>query len=143
VFPDVQVGDIEPVGQPRGVDWLGDLRRWENEFQRATGRPLAFMHADVLWVQDWRAPLARLSRDLQQRQIPLGVIFNGLPQDGSDEAWMRHTFEHIDEVNRDGVVVNVAVFQSWRSFPTRVGPETARGSMTNLVLRYIRGGGGL
>ena len=54
VFPDVQVGDIEPLvnGGPEGMtrdQIIGRYAQGIEGFQKALGKPLAFFHCDLDW----------------------------------------------------------------------------------------------
>jgi hypothetical protein len=139
VFPDAQIGDIEPVGTKLGVAWPELISAWSAAFHEATGTPLRFFHADINWDAAWRADLARLSPLLEQRGIHLGVIYNGDPRAADDVAWTDRAMEHFQDV-RDlaGVVPATDIFQTWDPRPTRLLPENRPGSLTNLVLEATR-----
>jgi hypothetical protein len=141
IFPNVQVGDIEPMPQLQVPDWPDRVGQWAEEFRRATGRPLAFLHCDVVWDKDWRARLSSLNQVMRRLNVPLGVIVNGTAYDQSDEAWTNNALTHLEQVLADGINPAAYVFQSWNNFPSRVGPETTQGTMTNLILRYLKGNG--
>ena len=56
-FPDVEIGDIEPIQGTAGpADYLQEIDEWADAFAAATGRPLAFIHSDVGWQgSGWRS----------------------------------------------------------------------------------------
>ena len=139
IFPDIQVGDIEPIPQLGQKNWVNKIIQWTAEFETAVGMPLAFFHADLNWIQDWNEDLSLLARDLGARGIKFGVIYDGNPGDPTDQAWTKTAEKHFDEVEgRLGIVPDHAILQTWMVHPTRMLPEDSPGTMTNLVQRYAR-----
>jgi hypothetical protein len=132
VFPRIRTGDIESVGPSPDAAVM-----WIEAFRTATGEPLAFFHADVLWQAPWQTPLEKLAVAIHERKIPLGVIYNGNNDDISDEAWVAHAEAHYRAVEADsGIAPDQAVFQSWVSYPSRLLPDTDPGAFTYLLSRY-------
>lgn len=132
IDPDLQVGDIEPIPQTQAVDWAAELNQWSAEFERATGRQLAFFHADVIWNQPWEAFLGRLTKSLSGRKIPLGIIINGNGDETSDQLWTTHVMEHCERIRAGLSHTQQLVFQTWTNYPSRVLPETAPWTMTGV-----------
>jgi hypothetical protein len=87
VFPNVIVGDIEPV--PGGAGWLSQYTAGIDAWRAVAGVPFAFFHFDVNWGISWAPSVASLRQALQQRGIPFGMIYNGWVTDLSDAQWMR------------------------------------------------------
>ncbi len=87
--------------------------------------------------------LAPLAKALKQRHVPLGVIYDA---DGAnsyknsrDEDWSRNAISHFAEVeSKVGVHPDHAVIETWVKHPTRMLPESEPGTLTNVVLQYIR-----
>jgi hypothetical protein len=52
VFPNVIVGDIEPV--PIGSNWLTQYTAGMDAWRAAAGVPFAFFHFDVNWGEYWK-----------------------------------------------------------------------------------------
>ena len=133
-FPDVKVGDIEPVIAGSADNFASELFDWFDEFAKANGRPLSFFHADVNWQGDGEEELSAIEAHLRAKKIRFGVIINGDPKAPSDAAWTNAAMSHlqkvmdIDRLNPDDIV-----FQSWDDRPTRVLPETQPGTLMNLV----------
>jgi hypothetical protein len=133
-FPDVKVGDIEPVIGGSADNFASELFDWFDEFAKATGRPLSFFHADVNWQGNGEEELPAIEARLRAKKIRFGVIINGDPKASSDTAWTDAAMSHlqrvvdIDRLNPDDIV-----FQSWDDRPTRVLPETQAGTLMNLV----------
>jgi hypothetical protein len=139
IFPDVQIGDIEPILKSSEVDWVGTIVRWTAEYEKAIGRPLAFLHADIDWALEWRPDLSRLKRELGARGIKFGIIYNGNPGDPTDQDWTKAAEDHFDEVEgRLGIIPDHATLQTWMVHPSHMLPEDSPGTMTNLVGRYSR-----
>jgi hypothetical protein len=139
IFPDVKVGDIEPLPQSSQSDWVGTIMQWAEEFESAVGAPLAFFDMDVDWVRNWEPDFSRLARELAARGVKFGIIYNGNPNDPDDQTWTRNAearFNAIEE--RLGIIPDQAILQTWMVHPTQMLPETRPGTMTNLVMRYVR-----
>jgi hypothetical protein len=139
IFPNVQIGDIEPLPQRSQADWVGTIMQWAAEFEVSVGTPLAFFHADVDWVQNWDADVSRLARELASRGVKFGIIYNSSPIDPDDETWTRNSEIHFDTIEgRLGIIPGHAILQTWMVHPVRMLPESRPGTMTYLVNRYAR-----
>jgi hypothetical protein len=139
VFPDVQVGDIEPVGVPHVDDYPEQIAEWAKAFQQATGHPLAFFHADIVWNGRWGQDLAALQLRLATIGVPVGVIINGDPLAKTDLDWTTAAFLHLRQViDLAGANPESIIFQTWDDRPSRLLPEDQPGSLTNLVLEGSR-----
>jgi hypothetical protein len=140
VFPDVQVGDIEPLdsfADPAGV-WVSTTQEWIGDFQAAAGFPLAFLHDDVTWTVPLNQYLPQLQPLLAQQSIPFGVIFNGTNNAVSDAGWMSAAEQNIQAYNSSGDAQPAQViFQTWDPYPTHVLPETSPTSLSYLVDFYF------
>ena len=140
IFPDVQIGDIEPFQGP-GVDTLkpADIMTFAEAYRRATGTPLVFVHADLNWARHADAELKALKADLHGAGIRFGVIFDGDPNDPTDLAWTSHAEARFEDVEQQAAEKpDDAILQTWMVHPAHMLPESQPGTMTNLVLRYAR-----
>lgn len=139
VFPDVVLGDIEPVPPGTAFDsWLGGYGQWIDAWQAVTGKPLAFFHFDTDWSRDWKPAATALTRALVTRHIPVGHIYNGDPG-ASDATWMALAEEHMtDFETHAGLVPDMVIFQSWEPHPKHLLPETDPTAFTYLIDRYFR-----
>jgi hypothetical protein len=140
VFPDVVMGDIEPVPNIGGADtWLGDYEQWLDAWQSVTGKPFVFFHFDMNWSNvAWRPAASALTRALAARNIPVGHIYNGIGAT-SDAAWITAAEEHATDFEaRTGLQPQQAIFQSWEPYPKHLLPETDPTSFTYLIDRYFR-----
>lgn len=132
--PTVDIGDIEPIGNPSGGDFIGELAEWFDTFKKVNGRPFTFFHADINWQGHWKEDLSAIQPLTKSRQIALGTIINGDPKAPTDIGWTDAAIKHLQDV------VDIArfepadiVIQTWDNRPTQVLPETAPGTLMNLV----------
>lgn len=138
VFPDVIVGDIEPLPALYVTpDWLDHYLAWIDAWQATTGAPFAFFHFDVAPGADWRPWDTALRIALAARGIPYGVIYNGTQT--TDVAWISAAegFFTLRELYGSPPPDQV-IFQSWNPNPSHVLPETDSGAFTYLIDRYFR-----
>lgn len=139
VFPDVLVGDIEVVpGSAAMPDWFEQYGLWMDAWKSASGRPLAFFHADINWGIHYGDAIARARQLARERGIPFGVIYNGWHTDRSDAEWTASGMRNYASVELGAEPPEQAIFQSWDHYPERVLPETSPSSFTYLVNSYFR-----
>jgi hypothetical protein len=142
-FPDLVIGDMEPTDIAEQERWKDDVSAWVNGFRNQTGRPLAFMHLDIPFGRpgeegfavDYYAEAATLK---QQGLIKaIGIIYDGVPTDQSDEQWVLDAKTHIHVLeDKHHLRPDQAVIQSWMTYPQHMLPESAAGSLTGLVNYY-------
>jgi hypothetical protein len=140
VFPNIRIGDIEPVssyGTPS--DWPAQILEFADAYRAVTGTPLDFFHADVDWRRDWRRALDDLTPRLREAGIRFGIIYDADPEDIDDIRWTKHAEARFESVEAyEALRPDDAILQSWMLHPTHMLPEDQPGTMTNLVLRYAR-----
>jgi uncharacterized protein (TIGR03437 family) len=137
VFPNLIVGDIEPV--PGGPDWLSQYTAGIDAWRAAAGTPFAFFHFDVNWGVSWKPGVESMLQALQQRGIPFGVIYNGWTTDLSDAQWMNDAENHYAEWEaQGGTIPSHVIFQSWYPYPDHVLPESDPTAFTYLIDSYFR-----
>ncbi len=140
VFPNVQIGDIEPFQglAGHGVQ-LADELAFAQAFRQATGTPLAFVHADLHWKEYDQTRMAALKAAFDGAGIRFGVIYDGNPEDQTDVAWTQNAQTRFSMVEQDPLTEpDDAILQTWMVRPIHMLPETQPGTMTNLVLSYAR-----
>ena len=139
IFPEIVVGDIEPVGRhDQYPDW-SELDLWLDACKKALGAPLAFLHLDITWSLPWRDDVEFIAKQSQAKGVPLGVIFNGDSYDLSDADYAGDVALHVQQVTAlPDAHIGDAVFQSWQIYPRRVLPEGDPSSMTGAILSYLR-----
>ncbi len=137
VFPNVIVGDIEPV--PIGSNWLTQYTAGMDAWRAAAGVPFAFFHFDVNWGEYWKPAVESLREALQQRGIPFGMIYNGWTTDLSDTQWMTDAENHYAEWEaQGGTIPSHVIFQSWYPYPHHALPESDPTALTYLIDSYFR-----
>jgi beta-lactamase regulating signal transducer with metallopeptidase domain len=135
-FPKAQIGTADVVDE--SSPWIDEMVEWTDVYQRVTGEPLAFFHADVAWSHAAVRNLLPLARALKARHIPFGIIYNADDAAHSDETWIDSTRQHIAEVESTlGIHPQAAIFRSWAPYPSHLLPETQPGTLTNLAAQYL------
>jgi hypothetical protein len=137
-FPAIQFGDIEPINA-KSVGRIDTILQFARAFREATGEQISFVHADIIWQQDWRPQVIEWKARLHREGIRFGVIFDGDPQDQTDVAWTERAVERYRNVMADGTTrPDDAIFQSWMLRPTRLLPDFKNGTLTNVVLDALK-----
>ncbi len=137
VFPDVQIGDTEPIGMATSPSWPQELQAWVRAYRSATGINLAFLHADIQWRADWQPQLRAVAKAAVAERIPLGVIVDSDRPVNSGAEWVAHAEQGLTTVRSvlDGLPDQL-IFQSWSVYPKRYLPDDQSGTLTNLVVRF-------
>ena len=140
VFPNVIVGDIEPI--PANIyskDWLNQYAAWMDAWRAASGAPFSFFHFDVNWTVDWKPKVESVRQALAQRGIPFGMIYNGWQADSTDASWIDDSKSHFATWEaQGGTIPDHVIFQSWYANPRHVLPETDPTTFTYLIDSYFR-----
>jgi len=132
IFPDVQVGDIEPAeGLPNAEV---ELPEWFAAFEKATGKRLAFFHADVLFGADFVRAQLDAYKAAGDAHIAFGFIFNGNGAAKSGRAWMQTAFARTQRIHALRLPLQHVVVQDWDMYPEEFLPETSESALTNLIL---------
>ncbi len=146
VFPNVRLGDVEPLGPPPGGDrpgssWAKTTQAWIDAVQGMSGTKLAFIHEDIT---DWRRPLREylpaVSDLAKANHIPFAPIFIATSGAGTDDAWMASAEQNIDAARAFHMSPpDHLVFATWHVHPTKNLPETSPEAFTHLIIYYFRG----
>jgi len=139
-FPDIKIGDIEPVTAraPGGPQYIEDVLTFEDLLRKKTGAAPAFVHADIAWAAapGWRPLLASLATRLRASGVRFGVICDGDPTAGGNEAWVDQALQRCRDVAADPRMrPNDLIAQSWEPLPTKMLPEGDPGSLTYEALQ--------
>jgi hypothetical protein len=135
MFPDVKIGESEPLIAVVNQDGITGLEKWLEAYRRAVGEPLGFMRLDMDWQGPWRQRVPAIAQLLRREGVALQVIYNGSGQDKSDDEWVNHAAQHAKDF--EGVVKPDSVaIQSWTPRPTHVLPDTDPRTLTGLVNQY-------
>jgi len=139
IFPDIEIGDIEPVNNMKD-DWLEAVRDWIEAYQKASGMPLAFFHDDMIWREPIAARTRMLTALLDSHGIKFGVIFNSRGDVSSDQDWLASAKRNIEEYRAASLKApDQIIIQSWKPYPTHVLPESNAFTLTHLVNYYFVG----
>ena len=139
VFPDVAVGDAEPIQAFPDATWQSDMERWLDAFKAATGRPLTFLAVDIGWQSPtWQTRIPILTELLHSRGVRLAVIYNGNDTAPSDAAWAKQAEEHYTDFETNiRPRPDIICFSTWVSHPSHVLPESFPESFTGIINRYL------
>ena len=138
-FPNVKIGDIEPLGSLSDGNLTAELNSWFSAFERATNRPLAFFHVDVMFGEDTELVQRTVYDVCQKTHVRPGYIFNGSPGAVSNLAWVataKARARLLFSLNLHDIDV---IVQDWNKFPTEYTPETSPESLAHF-LRYVSRG---
>ena len=142
VFPEIIVGDIEPVGNGLGKTWLDDVDSWVTQYEQTVGFPLAFLQLDPVWGKpQWQSELLALAGIAGSRNIPLGIIYNGIGSQDSDAQWTQVAINRADYIETKLLRrrPEQAIIASWENRPTRATPEDDTSTMSGFAFEYING----
>jgi hypothetical protein len=135
-FPKAEIGAAELVLE--SSDWTDELVNWADVYQRVTGEPLAFFHAEVAWSDPATKNLGKLERAMEARHIPFGITYDGDEESSSSDEWAESALKHIAEIeSTPGFHPDAAIFRGASKFPSRLLPETQFGTVTNLAYQYL------
>lgn len=136
-FPDIVVGDTEPLPSPVRAE---DYEAWLTTFREVNGFDLAFLHLDIDWGRsaEWLEMAQRMVLFGGEFGVPVGIIFNGTAADPTDEVWLSITGERVKRYEGEtGVPPDHVVFQSWNDHPDRVLPESDPYTFTGFIRTYF------
>ena len=137
-FPNVRIGDIEPLWKDMNV---GQLQMWLDTYRQVTGRNVGYFHLDLdfntrpNWPQDAKA----MEAFCRKRGIPFGIIYYGNRTDTSDARWVKRARDRALVYERDyGGQPDHVIFQSWHDYPNHLLPETSSAAFTSLINTYFQ-----
>jgi hypothetical protein len=138
IFPDILIGDIEPVGNGRQT-WPTEIAAWLKAYRGDTGSSLAFLQVDINWRSPtWRGELLQISSILHEMKLPLGIIYNGGElTNPSDRAWTLAAETRFQVIESEvQVIPDIAAIESWNREPGRNLPESDATTLTSVVRAY-------
>jgi hypothetical protein len=136
IFPDMLVGDIEPVTGPADA---AAYKAWLETFREVNGFDLAFFHLDMDWSNsNWPAEALEMEAYGNELNIPIGIIYTGNPFDESDENWVESAGERVKRYELEaGGQPDHVIFQSWHDKPAHALPESTASTFTGFVKTYF------
>jgi hypothetical protein len=138
IFPDVLIGDIEPIGNGFQT-WPTEVESWLRAYRDAVGSALAFLQVDINWRSPaWRRELLQISSVVREMKLPLGIIYNGGElTNPSDRAWTLAAEARFHMIESEvQVIPDIAAFESWNREPGRNLPESDATTLTSVVKAY-------
>jgi hypothetical protein len=139
IFPDIVVGDIEPVGHGNEFPNWRDLDAWFGAWKKASGKPMGFLHTDVSWLLPWQEDLKHFAERAHANNVPFGVILDGDAYDLSDKSFSDDVARHVEDVTALlGPLLDQVNFQSWQVYPRHALPETDPSAMTGEIRDFLR-----
>jgi hypothetical protein len=136
IFPNVLVGESEPLSGPAGAQAYQD---WLDMFYQVNGYHLAFIHMDIDWSRPtWPDEYRLIQQHGQQIGVPVGIIYTGDSFAKTDQAYLESAGERVKKLEiQAGVQPDHVVFQSWDDKPDRVLPESDPFSYTGFIDQYF------
>jgi hypothetical protein len=141
VYPDAQVGDVEPIiASQYTPDVATALGAWLEAYRTANGAAFPFFIADLDFSNPTWAALAKtIETQTRGAGLHFGIIYIGDPQDASDAQWTAKVvsrFQAYEGTNSGRP--DYALFQSWHTHPTRCLPETDPTTFTGAIDAYVK-----
>jgi hypothetical protein len=136
IFPQVMVGDTEPLAGPAGAQEYND---WLDTFYQVNGYHLAFLHMDIDWSRpQWPAEVSTIQQHGALIGVPIGIIYNGNAFDETDQTFLSASGERVLKLeNAAGVQTDHVIFQSWNDKPDYVLPASEPYTYTGFIHRYF------
>jgi hypothetical protein len=140
VFPQVQIGAVEPITTGHGFNagqLVRDYLAFADLYQSKTATKLAFLHADIAWRSPgWQAGIAPLKAGLRTRGIAFGTIFGGTPDQQDDVSWTRAGLLQLKTLaSNPATAPEQVIIQTWQPLPTKMLPETTAGTLSWMLLQ--------
>jgi len=140
VYPDAEVGDVEPVvegGYAPNV--LAALVQWHEVYTEVTGAPFPFFFADVDFSNSaWPQLVKQLENLTHQQGSCFGIIYIGDLTDGWDGEWTSKALSRFFEYQgTTGGRPDYVLFQSWEPSPAHSLPESDPYTLTGVIAAYL------
>jgi len=139
VFPDVIVGDAEPILMPWDPHkWISLYPAWTAAYQAASSTPLAFFMADIpsFCPMCMPGPLVKGAAAFHAMGIPFGAFY-GPNNQNSNAAWIWDAEYLASYYERNGFRPDLVSIASWNPYPDHLIPETDGTSLSSLAHWYL------
>lgn len=132
LFPDVKIGDIEPVG---GSNSLGIISQWDAVYARASGSQFDFFQEDIQATDTgWQTQVEQVTQAGQAAGMQVMAIVDGFWNASSNDQWVSEAFATAQALTEmAGAVPNVLVVQSWNPYPSNVDDPSQPGTLAGLL----------
>lgn len=136
IFPELIVGDIEPVTGPADAD---AYKVWLETFREVNGFDLAFLHLDMDWSNpNWPDEAIQMEAYGNELDIPIGIIYIGNSFEQDNATWLATAGERVKRYELEaGGQPDHIIFQSWNDKPDHVLPESDPTAYTWFVKTYF------
>ena len=136
IFPDLMVGDIEPVTGPADA---AAYKVWLETFRAVNGFDLVFLHLDMDWSNpNWTGEAMQMEAYGRELGIPIGMIYIGNSFEQDNAIWLATAGERVKRYELEaGGKPDHIIFQSWNDKPDHVLPESDTTSYTWFVKTYF------
>lgn len=142
LFPDVVIGETEPLGGQANARAYQD---WIDAFKEINGFALPFLHVDIDWGRrEWPKEVKSIEEHGRQVGVAVGIIYGGNHTDPTDAIWLANAGERVRRYELDaGAHPDHVLFQSWHDKPDHLLPETTESTFTHLIDQYFTDKAGL
>ncbi len=136
IFPDVIVGDTEPLSGPADAKAYQD---WMDTFRKVNGYDLAFIHMDIDWSRPaWSDEVKSIEEHGKEIGIPVGIIYTGNSFDKTDQDWLGAAGERVKKHElANGGNPDHVLFQSWNDRPDFLLPDSELFTFTGFINTYF------
>ena len=136
IFPDLIVGDIEPVTGPADA---AAYKVWLETFRAVNGFDLAFLHLDMEWSNpNWPDEAMQMEAYGRELGIPIGMIYIGNAFEQDNATWLATAGQRVKRYELEaGGQPDHIIFQSWNDKPDHVLPESDPTAYTWFVKTYF------
>jgi hypothetical protein len=139
VYPNAQVGDVEPVVNAYATDPVTAIGQWHDAYKAVTGAPFPFFIADMDFSNAaWPTLAKSMETATRGRGMKYGIIYSGDPTDTSDTQWIGKTVARFQAYQgTGGGRPDYVLFQSWNQHPWHALPETDATTFTGALDAYV------
>jgi hypothetical protein len=137
VFPDIQIGDIEPVGGV--ISNPTALEAWWSAYDVASGKPFTSFQADLQsWVPGWQADFASVITASHANGTLVGAIINGIGSADTDDTWATQAVANANQIlSTPDLRPDFLVVQSWQAYPSETADPATAGTLASVVADVV------
>jgi hypothetical protein len=139
-YPNIQIVEIEPVPDlTDNPDWVQIESGFQAGLTKRMLRPIRAVQLDVNWENPaWPDAVRTMDRYVHERNMALGVFYNGLDDYGTPAGWLSKAISNFQFIEgRMGILPEEVIFGTWTQFPAYNLPETSPTTQTWLINQYF------